>query len=173
MGSHTFNIEALLLVLPTTNYLKKVPVSINTTITDMMVDFINQNKPDDVSKSWKVVCCATHTRKLVYAQPKKKRSIKTAKPVTLPSFSTTIVKGNTKFRSHGMRLILIAESYQLYSIAIWSTMYPNILHNGDWLQQGFSRIEKSVIKVHNNSIMICCRSDTTGHNPEGTNLWKT
>ena len=110
MGSHTFNIEALLLVLPTTDYLKKVPVSIGTTITDMVVDFINQNKADNVSKSWKVVCCATHTRKLVHAQPKSKRSIKTTKPVTLPPFSTTIVKGNTKFRSHGMRLNLIAES---------------------------------------------------------------
>ena len=34
MGSHTFKTEALLLVLPTTDYLKKVPVSIGTTITD-------------------------------------------------------------------------------------------------------------------------------------------
>ena len=110
MGSQTFNIEALLLVLPTTDYLKKVPVSIGTTITDMVVDFINQNKPDKVSKSWKVVCCATHMRKLVQAQPKGRRSIKTTKPVILPPFSTTIVKGNTKFRSHGMRLNLIAES---------------------------------------------------------------
>ena len=58
MGSHTFNIDALLLVLPTTEYLKKVPVSIGTTITDMVVDYINQHKPDNMSKSWKVVCCA-------------------------------------------------------------------------------------------------------------------
>ena len=65
MGSHTFDIEALLLVLPTTEYLKKVPVSIGTTITDMVVDFINQHKPENMSKSWKVVCCATHTRNLV------------------------------------------------------------------------------------------------------------
>ena len=110
MGSQTFNIEALLLVLPTTDYLRKVSLSIGTTITDMVVDFINQNKPDNVSKSWKVVCCATHTRKLIQAQPKSKRSTKTTKPVILPLFSTTIVKGNTKFRSHGMRLNLIAES---------------------------------------------------------------
>ena len=100
MGSHTFNIDALLLVLPTTDYLKKVPVSIGTTITDMVVDFINQNKPDSMSKSWKVVCCATHTRKLVQAQPNSKRAIKPIKPVTLPPFSTTLVKGNTKLRSH-------------------------------------------------------------------------
>ena len=110
MGSHTLKKEALLLVLPTTDYLKKVPVSIGTTITDMVVDFINQNKPDNVSKSWKVVCCATCTRKLVHAQPKSRRSIKTTKPVTLPPFSTTIVEGNTKFRSHSMRLNLIGES---------------------------------------------------------------
>ena len=102
MGSHTFKTEALLLVLPTTDYLKKVPVSIGTTITDMVVNFINQHKPDNMSKSWKVECCATHTRKLVQSQPISKRAIKTTKPVTLPPFSTTVVKGNTKFRSHGM-----------------------------------------------------------------------
>ena len=111
MGSHTFNTEDLLLVLPTTEYLKKVTVSIGTTITDMVVDFINQHKPENMSKSWKVVCCATHTRKLVQAQPNSKRAIKTTKPVTLPPFSTTVLKGNTKFKSHGMRLNLIVESH--------------------------------------------------------------
>ena len=110
MGSQTFDIETLLLVLPTTEYQRKVPVLIGTTITDMVVDFINQNRPDHVSKSWKVVCCATHSRKLVQAQPKQKRSIKTTKPIILPPFSTTMVKGSTKFRSHCMRLNLIAES---------------------------------------------------------------
>ena len=110
MGSHTFKTDALLLVLPITDYLKKVPVSIGTTITDMVVDFISQHKPDSMSKSWKVVCCSPHTRKLVQSQPNSKRAIKMTKHVTLPPFSTTVVKGNTKFRSHGMRLNLIAET---------------------------------------------------------------
>ena len=35
MGSHTFEVEALLLVLPTTDYQKRVPVAIGTTITLM------------------------------------------------------------------------------------------------------------------------------------------
>ena len=43
-------------------------------------------------------------------QPKHKRSIKTITSTILPPFSTTIVKGSTKFKSHGMRLNLIAES---------------------------------------------------------------
>ena len=109
MGSQTFDIEALLLVLPTTEYQKRVPMAIGTTITDMAVDLINQNKLDHVSKSWKVVCCATHSKRMVQAQPSQKGSIKTTKPVTLPPF-TTIVKGSTKLWSHGMQLNLIAES---------------------------------------------------------------
>ena len=62
MGSQNFDIEALLLVLPTNEYQKRMPLAIGTTITDMAVNFINQNKPDSVSKSWRVVCCATHSK---------------------------------------------------------------------------------------------------------------
>ena len=71
-GPITFEIEALLLVLPTTEYQKRVHVAIGTTITDMAVDFIHENNPENVSKSWKAVCCATQSRRLVQAQPSKK-----------------------------------------------------------------------------------------------------
>ena len=96
--------------MPTTEYQKRVPVAIGTTITDMAVDFIHRNNPEHVSKSWKPVCCATQSRRLVQAQPSKKGFIKTMKPVTLPPFSTTTIKGSIKLRSHSMRLNLIAES---------------------------------------------------------------
>ena len=150
MGSQTFNIEALLLVLPTTYYLRKVPVSIGTTITDMVVDFINQNKPDNVSKSWKVVCCATHSRKLVQAQPRCKRSIKTTRPIILPPFSTKIVKGNTKFRSHGMRLNLIVESSsgtQLPSLVQCTPTYCT-------LEPSSSRVSVGLMNLSSRSITI-------------------
>ena len=38
MGTHLFKTEALLLVLPTTEYQKRVPVTIGTSLTDMAVD---------------------------------------------------------------------------------------------------------------------------------------
>ena len=41
LGSQSFEIEALLLVLPSTDYQKRVPVTIGTTITNMVVEFIN------------------------------------------------------------------------------------------------------------------------------------
>ena len=69
-----------------------------------------RNNPENVSKSWKAVCCTTQSRRLVQVQPSKKGFFKTTKPVTLPPFSTTIIKGSTRLRSHGMSLNLIVES---------------------------------------------------------------
>ena len=65
LGSQSFEVEGLLLVLPSTDCQKRVPVAIDTTITDMVVDFINQNSPENISKSWKAVCCATQSKWLV------------------------------------------------------------------------------------------------------------
>ena len=96
-------------MLPSTDYQKRVPVAIGTTITDMVVDFIPKNNPDQIFPSWKAVCCATQSKWLMQAQPDNKYLIRTTKPITLRPFSTTTIKGNTKLRSHGMRLSLIAE----------------------------------------------------------------
>ena len=109
LGSQSFEIETLLLVLPSTDYQKRVPVAIGTTITDMVVDFINKTNPDNISKSWRAVCCATQSKWLVQAQPDNKYLIRTTKPMTLPPFSTTTIRGSTKLRSHGMWLNLIDE----------------------------------------------------------------
>ena len=70
--SQSFEVEALLLVLPSIDYQKRVPIAIGTSITHMVVDFINKTNPDNLSKSWKAVCCATQSKWLVQAQPEKK-----------------------------------------------------------------------------------------------------
>ena len=99
LGSKTFDIEALLLVFPSTDYQKRVPAAIGTTITDMVVEFINHNNPENISKFWKAVCCATQSKWLVQAQHENKYLGRTTKPITLPPFSTTTIKGRTKLRS--------------------------------------------------------------------------
>ena len=86
-----------------------MPVAIGTTLTDMVVEFISQNNPENISKSWKAVCGATQSKWLVQAQPENKYLVRTTKPITLPPFSTTTIKGSTKLRSHEMRLNLVAE----------------------------------------------------------------
>ena len=153
MGSNTYDVEVLLLVLPTTEYQKRVPVAIGTTITDMVVDFIGHNSPEFLSKSWKVLYCATQSRHLVHAQPFQKCFIETTKPVTLPPFSTTTMKGSTKPRSYDMRLNLIVETLE-------STQLPSSVQCTPTyciLQPGSNRVAVGLKNISAKSITIPSR----------------
>ena len=112
MGTHVFKTEAFLLVLPTTEYQKRVPVTIGTSLTDMAVDSLGTSDSSKLSTPWKTVCFATQTRRKIQAQQFQKQTVKTTKPITLPPFSTTIVHGHTKLKSHGVKLNLIAEPFK-------------------------------------------------------------
>ena len=63
MEPHVFKTEALLLALPTTEYQKRVPVTIGTSLTDMAVDSLGTLNQLKLSTSWKTVCCTTQTRR--------------------------------------------------------------------------------------------------------------
>ena len=153
MGSHTFEVEALLLVLPSTDYQKRVHVAIGTTITDMVVDFFNQNNPDGISKSWKAVCCATQSKWLVKAKPDNKYLIRTTKPITLSPFSTTTIKGSTKLRSHGMRLNLVAEPSDCTQLPASVQCAPTYCI----LEPGSNRVAVGLKNISANAIPIPCR----------------
>ena len=68
MGTHVFKTEGLLLVLPTTEYQKRVPVTIGTSLTDMAVDSLGTSDTSKLSTPWKTVCFATQTRRKIQAQ---------------------------------------------------------------------------------------------------------
>ena len=108
MGTHVFETEAFLLVLPSIEYQKRVPVTMGTSLTDMAVDSLGTLDQSKLSTSQKTVCCATQSRRKVQAKQLQKSTVKTTKPITLPPFSTMVVKGHTKLKGHGMRLNLIA-----------------------------------------------------------------
>ena len=69
METHVFKTEALLLGLPTTEYQKRVPVTIGTSLTDMAVDPLGTLDTANLSTPWKTVCCATQCRRKIQAQP--------------------------------------------------------------------------------------------------------
>ena len=112
MGTHVFKTEALLLVLPTTEYQKRVPVTIGTSLTDMAVDSFDISDITNLSTSWKTVCYATQTRRQIQAQHIQQPTVKLTKPSTLPPFSTTVAHGHTKLKGHGLKLNLIAEPFK-------------------------------------------------------------
>ena len=156
LGSQTFEIEAQLLVLPSTDYQKKVPVAIGSTITDKVVDFINQNHPENISKSWIAVCCGAQSKWLVEAQPENKYLIRTTKPITLPPFSTTTIKGSTKLRSHGMRLNLVAEPSdctQLPSSVQYAPTYCILEPGSNRVAVGLKNISAKAITVPSRTVM--------------------
>ena len=153
MGSHSFETEALLLVLPSTDYQQRVPVAIGTTITDMAVEFIGKFKPENLSKSWKAVCCATQSKWLVQAQPENKFLIRTTKSVTLPPFSTTTIRGCTKLRSHGMRLNLIAEPSNCTQLPASVQCTPTYCT----LEPGSNRVSVGVKNISSRAITIPSR----------------
>ena len=142
------------MVLPTTEYQKRMPVAIGTTVTDMAVDYIGQNSPKNLSLSWKAVCCATQSRQLVQAQPIHKYFIKTTKPVTLPPFSTMTIKGCIKLRSHGMRLNLISEPSESTQLP------PSVQHAPTYciLETGSNRVAVGLRNILTKSISIPSRA---------------
>ena len=153
MGSHSFETEALLLVLPSTDYQQRVPVAIGTTITDMAVEYIGKFKPENLSKSWKAVYCATQSKWLVQAQPENKFLIRTTKSVTLPPFSTTTIRGCTKLRSHGMRLNLIAEPSNCTQLPASVQCTPTYCT----LEPGSNRVSVGVKNISSRAITIPSR----------------
>ena len=80
MGTHEFKTEALLLVLPTTEYQKRVPVTIGTSLTDIAVDSLDLSDTTTLSPSWKTVCYATQTRRQIQAQQIQKPTVKPLNP---------------------------------------------------------------------------------------------
>ena len=103
---------------------------------------------------WKTVWCATQSQRKGQAQQLKKNTVKTTKPITLPSFSTTIVWGHTKQKGHGMKLNLIAEpseSNQLPSSVQCTPTYCN-------LEPGVNRVTVGLRNVSAKQITIPSRT---------------
>ena len=156
MGLHVFETEALLLVLPTTEYQKRVPVTIGNSLTDMAVDSLGPLGQSQSSPSWKTVCCTTQSRRKVQAQQLQKSTVKTAKPITLPPFSTTVVKGHTKLKNHGMRLNLIAEPLeinQLPTTVQCTPTYCNLEPGSNTVTVGLRNVSAKQITIPSRAVV--------------------
>ena len=164
MGSHTFEVEALLLVLPTTDYQRRVPAAIGTTITDMAVDFISQSQPANLMKSWKALCCAIQSRQLGTGTANNQIFCENYLASYFAPFSTSTIRGSTNLRSHGLRLNLIAEpldSTQLPPSVQCSPSYCILEPGSNRVAVGIRNILAKAITIPSKT---CCGSTTTGQN---------
>ena len=149
MGTHVSKTEALLLVLPTTEYQKRVPVTIGTSLTDMAVDSLGTSDTSKLSSPWKTVL-------LLKLEEKLKQTVKTTKPITLPPFSTTIVHGHTKLKSHGVKFNLIAEPFkdsQLPSSIQCTPSYCNLEPGSNRVTVGLKSVSARKITLPSRTIV--------------------
>ena len=156
MGTHVFKTEALLLVLSTTEYQKRVPITIGTSLTDIAVDSLGTSDSSKLSTSWKTVCLATQTRRKIQAQQFQKQTVKTTKPLTLPPFYTTVVHGHTKLKNHGVKLNLIAEPFkdsQLPTNVQCTPTYCNLEPGSNRVTVGLRNISARKITVPSRTIV--------------------
>ena len=80
MGTHEFKTEALLLVLPTTEYQKRVPVTIGTSQTDIAVDSLDLSDTTTLSPSWKLFVMLPKQEDKIQAQQIQKPMLKPLNP---------------------------------------------------------------------------------------------
>ena len=156
MGTHVFKTEALLLVQPTKEYQKRVPVTIGTSLTDMAVDSLGTLDQTKLTTPWKTVWCATHSQRKVQAQQIHKNMVKATKPITLPPFSTTIVWGHTKLKGHGMKLNLIAEpseNNQLPPSVQCTPTYCNLEPGSNRVTAGLRNVSAKQITIPSRSVV--------------------
>ena len=88
------------------------------------------------------------------AQHLQKHTVKITKPITLPPFSTTIVHGHTKLKSHGVKLNLIDEPFkdnQLPSSVQCTPTYYN-------LETGFNRVTVGLRNILARKITVPSRT---------------
>ena len=155
-GTHVFKTEALLLVLPTTEYQKRVSVTIGTSLTDMAVDSFGTLDGTKLTTSWKTVWCATQSCRKVQAQQIQKHMVKSTKPITLPPFSTTIVWGHTKLKGHGLKLNLLAEpseNNQLPSSVQCTPTYCNLEPGSNRVTVGHRNVSAKQITVPSRTVV--------------------
>ena len=100
------------------------------------------------------LCCATQSRRKVQAQQLQKSTVKTTKPITLPPFSTTVVKGHTKLKGHGMRLNLIAEPSEINQLPPSVQCTPTYCN----LEPGSNRVTVGLRNVSARQITIPSRA---------------
>ena len=128
----------------------------------MAIDSLGTLDSTNLTTAWKTVCCATQSRRKIQAQHLQKQTVKITKPITLPPFSTTIVHGHIKLKSHGVRLNLIAEAFednQLPSSVQFTPTCCNLYPGSNRVTVGLKNIFARKITVPSRTIV---KSNTVG-----------
>ena len=128
-----FDLDILMLVIPESQYARKVPITLGTIHIDEIINVITDAELHNIDKSWQR---GIISRKIAIrtAQIKEKKSIlaqvkgdvKLTRPVKIPAYQTISVSGMTNVTAHSKRVNVVTEpgDGNQYTVPCYSYMRP-------------------------------------------------
>ena len=129
-----FDLDILMLVIPESEYSRRVPVTIGTIHIDEIIDLITVEELKTANRQWKR---GIISRKVVVKQLQMKENkdvldhvkgdVKLTRKIVIPPLETIIVSGMTNVNKHSKRVNVITEPREdedLFTVPCYSYMRP-------------------------------------------------
>ena len=129
-----FNLDVLMLVIPESEYSKRVPIMIGTIHIDEIIDLITDEELKIASRQWQH---GIVSRKVVIKQMQLKENqdilsqvkgeVKLTRKVTIPPLETICISGLTNINKHSKRVNIVTEPREdedEYMVPCYSYMRP-------------------------------------------------
>ena len=129
-----FDLDVLMLVIPESEYSRRVPVTIGTIHIDEIIDLITDEELKTVNRQWqrgiisrKVVVKQLHLKENKDILDQIKGDVKLTRKITIPPLETINVSGMTNINKHTKRVNIITEPRKdedLFTVPCYNYMRP-------------------------------------------------
>ena len=129
-----FDLDVLMLVIPESEYSRRVPVTIGTIHIDEIIDLITDEELKTANRQWqrgiisrKVVVKQLHLKENKDILDQIKGDVKLTRKITIPPLETINVSGMTNINKHTKRVNIVTEPRKdedLFTVPCYSYMRP-------------------------------------------------
>ena len=130
----TFDLDVLMLVIPESEYSRRVPVTIGTIHIDEIINLIRDEEQKLANRQWqrgiisrKVVVKQLHLKENKDILDQVKGDVKLTRKIVIPPLETISVSGMTNINKHSKRVNIITEPREdedLFTVPCYSYMRP-------------------------------------------------
>ena len=131
---HAFDLDVLMLVIPESEYSRRVPVTIGTIHIDEIIDLITDEELKSANRQWqrgiisrKVVIKQLQLKENKDILDQVKGDVKLTRKIVIPPLETISVSGMTNINKHSKRVNIITEPRKdedLFTVPCYSYMRP-------------------------------------------------
>ena len=125
--------DVLMLVIPESQYARKVPITLGTIHIDEIIGLITEEELHTIDKSWqrgiisrKIAIRTAQLKENKSVLTQVKGDVKLTRPIKIPAYQTISVSGMTNVTAHSKRVNIVTEpgSNNDYTVPCYSYMKP-------------------------------------------------